>query len=90
MTLMPDIMGSADPQESVLIPVVAGRCILLGSDSGLFLFSQPLLRALTQRLHPFNCTRRPPYFRADLPTTNETNDNTGTDDECQNESVFAV
>jgi hypothetical protein len=55
----PNIMGPADPQNSVLIPVVAGRSILLGSNSGLFLVFQLILRPLTERLDAVGSTRHP-------------------------------
>ena len=83
-------MDPADPQTSMLTPVVAGRCILLGSNSGLFLLRKLLLRALAKRLYSVDCTRHLPYLRIYLTTTDETDNDTGADNECQNESVFAV
>lgn len=83
-------MDPADLQNSMLIPVVAGRCILLGSNSGLFLFRQLVLRSLTQRLDAVGSTRHPPNLRRDFTTTDQTDYNTGADDESQDESVLAV
>lgn len=86
----PNTMGPADPQNSMLIPVVAGRCILLGGNSGLFLLCKLILRPLTERLDAVNSTRHPSDLRRDLPATDQTDDDTGTDDEGQDESVLAV
>jgi hypothetical protein len=55
----PNTMGPADPQNSMLTPVVAGRCILLGSNSGLFLLCKLILRPLTKRLDAVGSTRHP-------------------------------
>lgn len=83
-------MDPADPQTSMLIPVVPGRCILLGSKSGLFLLCKLILRSLTECLDTVDSTRHPPDFRRDLATADQTDHDAGADNKGQNESVLAV
>lgn len=83
-------MGPAEPENSMLIPVVAGRRILLGSDSGLLLLSELLFCSVAKRLHAIDRARHPPNLRCDLSTTNETDHDAGADNEGKNESVLAV
>lgn len=83
-------MDPADPQNSVLIPVVAGRCILLGSDSSLFVPSKLVLSSFTKRLYAVDSAWHSSNLRRDLTTANQAEYDTGADNECQDESVLAV
>lgn len=87
---LPKTLEPADLHNLVFVSVVAGGRILLGSNSGLFLLSELLLGSLAKCLHPIDCTRHPSNFCRYLATTNQTDNNTGTDDKSQDEAVFAI
>src|SRR5690242_2566533 len=83
-------MDPADPQNSMLTPVIAGRCILLGSNSGLLFLSKLVLSSITECLHAVDRAWHPSHIRSDLSATDQTDHDTGADDESKDESVFAV
>lgn len=86
----PNTMDPADPQNSMLTPVVAGRCILLGSNSRLFILCELILRSLAQLLDAVNGTWHSSDLRRDLATPDQTDYDTGADDKGQNKAVLAV
>jgi hypothetical protein len=77
----PNTMDPADLHNLVLAPVVAGRRILLGRNSCLLFFSKLLLRSLTKRLYSVDSTRHSPNLSRNLTASDQTDYDTGTDDE---------